>query len=111
MEGRQGSTARGGGSKRTARCETSRPLAKMGILSMAAVCEGTRPASPPAFSLLFGGQLSLIDRRKRPLGRAGVDLARPIDAVLRVVQHLPPASDPDGHAAEGEQHCEHDGGD
>src|SRR5579875_3140054 len=53
--------------------------------------------------------LALLDLEVVPLGRPGVDLARPGDLGGRILDHLPVVRDPAGQPAQREQHGEHPG--
>src|SRR5262245_44353221 len=50
---------------------------------------------------------SFLDRNVMIKGRAGVNLARPVDSGLAVLHDLLVIGDPAGHAADGEHNSEH----
>src|SRR5439155_6840422 len=70
---------------------------------------------PPAGSLPAYGEWSgsplrlraVADRHVVAGALAGVDLARPLDLLLRVVDHLQPLRDPTAGPGDREQHREH----
>jgi hypothetical protein len=53
--------------------------------------------------------LACLDRDIGPLGRAGIELPWPPDALQRVLDHLLPLGDPANRARDSEQHGEHVG--
>src|SRR5688572_32891542 len=83
---------------------TSWPPAQSASLSPA-----TASASPPVFAhgansaqtiRIFIALLALLHRNVRSLRRAGVDLARPVDALRPADANLAPVGDPAGEPAE-----------
>src|SRR5438067_1739204 len=72
----------------------------------------TRPPTPDAQlrrPVIVWGSLgfTLLHRRVLALGGAGVDLPRPRDLLLGILQHLLPLRQPARRARDGEQHREH----
>src|SRR5690348_2916860 len=56
------------------------------------------------------GSATLRDRDVISLRRPRIELARPPDLLCGVFYHLVPLGDPAHGAGDGEQHCEHRGG-
>src|SRR3954463_3919655 len=82
---------------------TTRPAT--GRASTATTCG--RAAAADRHEIAATRRLPLIDRHEVPELLAGVDLARPADLGLLVVDHLLPVGDPAGQAAEREHDGEH----
>src|ERR1700692_3077983 len=68
----------------------------------------TAPYSPFAIPP-FAKSLPLTDRLIDTLRRAGIELARPAELLVRVLDHFLPLRDPADGAGEREQHREHGG--
>src|SRR3546814_18186910 len=54
---------------------------------------------------------ALVERQVVALGVAVIELARPADALLGILDHLAPLGDPADGARDGEEHGEHRGRD
>src|SRR5688572_18633967 len=87
------------------------PLAPSASLNPA-----TASASPPVFAhgansaqtmRIFIALLTLLHRNVRSLGRAGVDLTRPVDALSAGDVNFAPVRDPARQASDREHHGEH----
>ena len=83
----------------TGNTTVSKPGAQIG-LSMGAKCRRARYQSREWKS-------ARLDRDVRPLACAGIELARPADALYRVLDHLLPLRDPAGSAGDSKQRGEH----
>src|SRR5579884_4389120 len=71
-----------------------------------ATCAGAEPAGR---TRLAGGLFAPRDRYVVAARRAGIELARTTDLLLRVLDHLLPLCDPADRARDREQHGEHGG--
>src|SRR6516162_8514345 len=84
------------GARAKARCSTSEGVTRRGVFQ--------RQREPPTPSLL-----ALLHRHVFTAGDAGIELARPADLLLRILDHLAPLTDPADGAGDREQHGEHRG--
>ena len=62
---------------------------------------------PTGGAISENGKSARLDRDVRPLSCAGIELARPADALYRVLNHLLPLRDPTRSAGDGKQRGEH----